>query len=237
VEGSNDAGGSGLVGSDDLGEGLADGLLISVGEVLEAAIAHRLLMARPDALKLGAALGREENVETATVGGGETAIEQAVTFHAIEQMGEAATTEHREIIKDLRVAEQDLKDVGVEWTILQPTFFMQNTMMAAQSVQEMGMVFFDWADDKAGMIGALTTDGDEFVGKEVSYVSVPHEKAKESMVGMGLLESIVDGFVELAEGFEAGFADLTTDSVQQLAGYAPRSFDEFASDFRSAWGG
>ena len=219
-------------------------------------------MARPDALKLGAALGREENVETATVGGGETAIEQAVTFHAIEQMGEAAATEHREIIKDLRVAEQDLKDAGVEWTILQPTFFMQNTMMAAQSLQEMGMVFFDWADGKTGMIGALTTDGDEFVGKEyvmtgpasigfadvaasigkvvgkeVSYVPVPREKAKESMVSMGLLESIADEFVELADEFETGFADLTTDSVQQLAGHAPRSFDEFASGFRSAWGG
>jgi uncharacterized protein YbjT (DUF2867 family) len=179
---------------------------------------------------------------------------------------------HAQIIKDLRVAEQDLKDSGVEWTILQPTFFMQNTMMAAQSVQEMGMVFFDWGDGKAGMIdvrdiidsvvGALTTDGDEFVGKEyvmtgpasigfadvaasigkvvgkeVTYVAVPHEKAKEAMLGMGLLESIADGFGELAEGFTDGFADLTTDSVQQLAGHAPRSFDEFASDFRSAFGG
>ena len=38
---------------------------------------------------------------------------------------------HSEIIKNLRVAEQDLKNSGVEWTILQPTFFMQNTMMAA----------------------------------------------------------------------------------------------------------
>ena len=134
------------------------------------------------------------------------------------------------------------------------------------------MVFFDWADGKAGMIdvrniidsliGALTTDGDEFVGKEyvmtgpisigfadvaasigkvvgkvVTYVPVPHEKAKGSMMGMGMLEFIVDGFGTLAEEFETGFADLTTDSEQQLAGHAPRSFDEFASDFRSAWGG
>lgn len=176
------------------------------------------------------------------------------------------------IIKQLREAEDDLKASGCEWTLLQPTFFMQNTMMAAQTVQEQGTVYFDWGDGKAGMVdvrdivdsavGVLTAEGDEFkgqsyvltgpesigfadvaekigaaVGKPVQYVAVPHEMAKQTMTGMGMPEFVVEGFAELAVGFENGFADLTNDSVERLAGHAPRSFDQFVGVFAGAFGG
>ncbi|MDA1173247.1 MAG: NAD(P)H-binding protein [Chloroflexi bacterium] len=82
------------------------------------------------------------------------------------------------IIKQLRESDDDLKASGCEWTLLQPTFFMQNTMMAAQTVQEQGTVYFDWGDGKAGMVdvrdvvdsavGVLTAEGDAFKGQ--SYV-------------------------------------------------------------------
>jgi uncharacterized protein YbjT (DUF2867 family) len=165
-----------------------------------------------------------------------------------------------------------LKATGLEWTMLQPTFYMQNTMMAAQTVQEQGTVYFDWADGKAGMVdlrdivdsavGLLTAEGNGFkgteyiltgpesigfadvaekigkaVGKPVQYMAVPHEMAKQTMTGMGMPGFVVEGFAELAVGFENGFADLTNDSVLQLAGHAPRSFDQFAGDFKGAFGG
>jgi uncharacterized protein YbjT (DUF2867 family) len=174
------------------------------------------------------------------------------------------------IIQQLAEAERDLKDSGLPWTILQPTFFMQNTMMTAQTVKEQGTIYFDWGEGRAGMIdvrdivdsalGVLTAvdgrfDGQSFVltgpqtigfadvasfigqaiGKEVQYVPVPHEAAKESMLGMGFPEWIVDGFVELSIGFENNFANTTTDGVEQLAGRAPRSFEQFAADFRGVW--
>ena len=176
------------------------------------------------------------------------------------------------MIEQLRQAEQDLKDSGLEWTILQPTFFMQNTMMAAQTVKEQSAIYFDWGDGKAGVIdvrdivdsavGALTAPTDQFTGKSyvltgpesigfadfaqhigdalgkpVNYVAVPHEGAKQAMMEMGMPEWIADGYVELAVGFEAGFADTTTDSVQQLAGHGPRPFKQFASDFKGVFGG
>jgi uncharacterized protein YbjT (DUF2867 family) len=176
------------------------------------------------------------------------------------------------IIQQLTAAEQDLKESGLAWTILQPTFFMQNTMMLAQTVKEQGTIYYDWGDGKAGMIdvrdivdsaiGALMArdgrlDNQSFVltgpqsigfadvaaaiakaiGKDVKYVPVPHEAAREAMVGMGFPEWIVDGYIELNAGFEAGFADTTTDGVQKLAGHAPRSFEDFASDFAAVWGG
>ena len=171
------------------------------------------------------------------------------------------------IIQQLQEAEQDLKDSGLTWTILRPTFFMQNTMMTAPTVKEQGAIYFDWGEGKAGMtdvrdivdsaLGVLTDDDGRFdgqsyvltgpeaigfadvasyigeaIGKDVQYVPVPHDAAKEAMLGMGFPEWIVDGFVELAIGFENNFANTTTDGVEKLAGHAPRSFKQFALDFR-----
>ena len=56
------------------------------------------------------------------------------------------------IISELAKCEEDLKTSGLPWTILKPTFFMQNVMMAASTVKEQGAVYFDWGSGKAGMI-------------------------------------------------------------------------------------
>ena len=212
---------------------------------------------------------------------GPTALDQWKNFHAalnaagasprIVRLSAFGTPQSR-IIKQLAAAEKDLKNSSLVWTILQPTFFMQNTMMAAQTVKQQGAIYFDWGEGKAGMIdvrdvvdaaiGALTAtdgrfDGKSFVltgpqaigfaevaagigkaiGKNVKYVPVPHEAAKQAMMGMGFPEWIVDGFIELAVGFENNFANTTTDGVKTLAGHAPRSFEQFARDFAGVWQG
>ncbi len=212
---------------------------------------------------------------------GPTALEHWKNFHAalksagasprIVRLSAFGAPESR-IIQQLVEAERDLKDSGLTWTILQPTFFMQNTMMTAQSVKEQSAIYFDWGEGKAGMIdlrdiidsalGALTADDGRFdghsyvltgpeaigfsevasyigkaIGKDVQYVPVPHEAAKEAMLGMGFPEWIVDGFIELAVGFENNFANTTTDGVERLAGHTPRSFEQFALDFRDVWQG
>jgi uncharacterized protein YbjT (DUF2867 family) len=56
------------------------------------------------------------------------------------------------IISELARCEAELKASGLPWTILEPTFFMQNLMMAAETVREQGAVYFDWGAGKAGMI-------------------------------------------------------------------------------------
>jgi uncharacterized protein YbjT (DUF2867 family) len=174
------------------------------------------------------------------------------------------------IVSELIKAEEDLKATDLRWTILQPTWFMQNLMMAAQTVKEQGAIYWDWADGKVGMIdvrdivdcavAAITADGDEFegqsfrltgpesigmaevaaalsnaLGKEVGYVPVPHEAAKESMLGMGFPEWIVDGYVELNRGFENGYADEKTDNVEKLSGHPPGDIQTFANDFKQAF--
>ena len=175
------------------------------------------------------------------------------------------------IISELATCEDDLKASGLPWTILKPTFFMQNVMMAAQTVKEQGAVYFDWGSGKAGMVdsrdvadcavGVLTgeagaVEGETFVltgpasigfadvaeilsrvtGRPVDYVPVPHEAAREAMLAMGLPEWIVEGFVELAAGFEDGFADRTTGNVKKLSGHEPRDFEQFALDFAQVFG-
>ena len=75
------------------------------------------------------------------------------------------------------------------------------------------------------------------LGKEVNYVAVPHEVSKESMMGMGFPEFIVDGYIELSKGFSKGFADSTTSNVEILSGHPARSIDNFTEDFKNYFGG
>jgi uncharacterized protein YbjT (DUF2867 family) len=75
------------------------------------------------------------------------------------------------------------------------------------------------------------------LGKSIDYVAVPFEASKESMMGMGFPEFIVDGYVELSQGFSQGFADTTNDNVEALSGHASRSIDDFTKDFKSFFQG
>ncbi len=72
------------------------------------------------------------------------------------------------------------------------------------------------------------------LGHDVTYVPVPTEAAKASLMGMGYSEWIADGFGELMAGFAANWAaDKTTANVELLSGHPARSFAQFAKDFRS----
>jgi uncharacterized protein YbjT (DUF2867 family) len=98
---------------------------------------------------------------------------------------------------------------------------------AGQSVRLTGPESIGWAD-----VARLLSDA---LGKEVSYVAVPHEAAAEAMLGMGMPEWVVAGYGELSEGFAEGYADTTTDGVERLAGHPPRSYAAFAREHRSAF--
>lgn len=177
-------------------------------------------------------------------------------------------SEKSRIIQQTDQVEKALVASGLPWTILKPTFFMQNTMMAAPTVKSEGVIYWDWKDGKAGMIdirdvidaglGALTRKGHEgksyiltgpesisfhdvasslsrVLGKPVKYVPVPSEASRAAMVGMGLPEWIADGYCELSAGFCENFADRVTDGVSKLAGHPARSFEQFATDFKTVF--
>ena len=70
------------------------------------------------------------------------------------------------------------------------------------------------------------------IGRTVQYIPVPHQAAIDSMIAMGVPQWIAEGYGELDDGFEQGFADLTTSNVHALSGHEPRGFEQFARDYR-----
>lgn len=197
-----------------------------------------------------------------------TAARQAGNAHIVRHS--MWGSEKSRIVQQGDRVEEMLKSSGLPWTILQPTFYMQNTMMAAQTIASDGMLYWDTGDGKLGMIdvrdivdsafAVLTGSGHEgksyiltgpeaisfhdvaktfskVLGKDITYVNVPHEASLESMVGMGFPEWIARGYGELMEGFSEGFANRVTDNVSTLTGHPARSFEQYASDFAQVYGG
>jgi uncharacterized protein YbjT (DUF2867 family) len=99
-------------------------------------------------------------------------------------------SENSRIIKQGYRIEEMIKSSGMPWTILKPTFFMQNTMMAAQTIASDGTIYWDMKDGKLGMIdvrdiadaafAAITKNGHEgksyiLTGpKPVSFHDIAH---------------------------------------------------------------
>jgi uncharacterized protein YbjT (DUF2867 family) len=75
------------------------------------------------------------------------------------------------------------------------------------------------------------------LGKPVQYVDVPISAARESMVGMGMDPWVVDGYMELFEGFSDNWGDKTSPDIQKLLGRPARSLRDFVADFKGAFVG
>jgi uncharacterized protein YbjT (DUF2867 family) len=66
------------------------------------------------------------------------------------------------------------------------------------------------------------------LGKEVKYVDVPMEAAREAMLGLGMQEWLVNALVELFNFYGEGRADKVTDVVRTATGKEPITFSQFA---------
>ncbi len=55
------------------------------------------------------------------------------------------------IIKQGYEIEEIIKSSGLPWTLLKPTFYMQNTMMAAQTISSDGVIYWDMKDGRLAM--------------------------------------------------------------------------------------
>ncbi len=61
-------------------------------------------------------------------------------------------SENSRIIRQGLEAEELIKSSGLPWTMLKPTFYMQNIMMAAGTISSDGMIYWDMNEGKLGMI-------------------------------------------------------------------------------------
>lgn len=195
----------------------------------------------------------------------------ANVIEAAEETGELHIVRHSmwdpensRIVQQGELVEEQLKSSNLSWTILRPTFFMQNLRMSAQTIASEAEMYWPLEDTEIAMIDirdvvdcavtVLTEEGHEgktytltgpeantfdegaeamteALERDVEYVSVPDEAAEHAMVDMGMHEGGAEGYVELFEGFRAGYADHATDDVATLQGEPARSIEQFADDF------
>ena len=74
-------------------------------------------------------------------------------------------------------------------------------------------------------------------GREIRYVDVPDEAARQSMVEAGLPGIIADAIVEMFGIQRAGSLEQVTTGVRTLAGRESRTFAQFARDHAAAFRG
>jgi uncharacterized protein YbjT (DUF2867 family) len=77
----------------------------------------------------------------------------------------------------------------------------------------------------------------EALDKEVAYVEVPLDAAREAMVSEGFPEWLADAVIEWAEAFREGYGDFTTEDVERLTGHRATSYERFAGDFARVFRG
>ena len=103
---------------------------------------------------------------------GITAAKRAGRPHVVRMSAIAVALHMPSRIKEQHLrTEEELKASGLPYTILRPDFFMQNTMMAAETVASDSMVYMALKDGKFGMIdirdiadvasAVLTSEGHE----------------------------------------------------------------------------
>ena len=73
------------------------------------------------------------------------------------------------------------------------------------------------------------------LNKEVKYVDVAPEQVKAAITGMGAPEFLADGHLELYTLISEGKADMVTPMAKEILGREPRTLDQFAKDFATAF--
>jgi uncharacterized protein YbjT (DUF2867 family) len=72
-------------------------------------------------------------------------------------------------------------------------------------------------------------------GKEISFVDVPEEAARQAILSHHTPEPIADALLELYAAHKAGKSTKLTDTVQEITGRAPHTFRQFAKDYHECF--
>ena len=141
--------------------------------------------------------------------------------------------------------------IGVNYTILRPTSFLQNFInYHSHTIKEHSGFYAPVGDAKYAMVDindlgeiaalALTTDDhfgktyelgglsynneeianslSEIIGKKVSYIDIPDEKAKESMLSNQMPEWMVNAMMELNHIIKQGWATGYSEDFKSITG-------------------
>lgn len=73
------------------------------------------------------------------------------------------------------------------------------------------------------------------IGREVKYVDIPEASAKAAMTEMGMPAIVIDWLMSLNAVIKAGYAAGVSGDVTRLTGKSPRTFEDFAKEYATAW--
>ena len=72
-------------------------------------------------------------------------------------------------------------------------------------------------------------------GLNISYQDIEPPAMPNALLEAQLPRAYAELPILILGYFKAGYAERTTDAVKTITGNAPRSFEQYAKDFRSAW--
>ena len=204
---------------------------------------------------IGPAMEDVDKVYLCTTNGPEQEQQALNAIDAAKKAGVAHIVRHSawgsaesRIIQQCDRIEEAVKSSGIPWTILKPTFYMQNLMMAAQSIDSDGAFYWDLGDGELAMIdvrdivdsafAVLTGSGHE--GK--SYILTGpepislHDVARTFTTVLGKNVTYVNVPPEAALNFmlSLGFPEWTARGYGELMhgfsqGFANRASDSVAT--------
>ncbi|WP_433124844.1 NAD(P)H-binding protein [Micromonospora sp. CA-240977] len=160
------------------------------------------------------------------------------------------------------LSDAELQQSGIPWTILRPSFFMQNLLFSKAGEHLYGV----FGDNRVGMIDArdiaaagaailaapqrhegmiYTPTGPESItldqaaediartlGQPVTYVPQSPEQTRDGLLQAGLDTWSAEVLAEYRVAYGSGWGDFTNDHVARIVGRQPRTFAEFVHDHR-----
>jgi uncharacterized protein YbjT (DUF2867 family) len=72
-------------------------------------------------------------------------------------------------------------------------------------------------------------------GKAITFQDIPPEAMRSGLLGAGVPAPYTEFLLLILGFFKSGYAERTTDAVQSILGRAPRTLEQYARDYRTAW--
>jgi uncharacterized protein YbjT (DUF2867 family) len=85
--------------------------------------------------------------------------------------------------------------------------------------------------DHAEVAAILT----QATGKQIGFTDITPDAMLQGLLGAGLPKDYAEFLVLILSYFKAGYAERTTDAVLQITGQTPRTFEQYAQDYRASW--
>jgi uncharacterized protein YbjT (DUF2867 family) len=111
----------------------------------------------------------------------------------------------------------------------------------AATVAEL-LVRDDWNNRDFDLTGAQALDHDEIAallsretGRAIEFEDISSEAMLKALLELKVPKAYAEFLVMILGFYKAGYAERTTPAVQEITGKPPRSFEQYAKDYRSAW--